>query len=358
MKKLEPLQSVNVDWREALLRNQRNTRNVIIIFIALYLGIGFLIDLFIYIPPSTSPPNSGMSLNDLKQTEQTLLDLLTFKLLPVATILMLIIAVGSLGFTFAFYKNIMLMGTDYHEVTADTQKPLIEKQLYNVVEELKIASALHFMPKIYIIEAQYMNAFASGYNEKTAMVAITRGLLEKLDRDELQAVMAHEISHIRHDDIRLTMTVAILSNLMLIAIDLVFRFVIYGRSSRDKTGLVTIIILLRFLLPILTLLLMLYLSRKRELMADSGSVELTRTNEPLARALLKIDRDTKENVETYGQEYNDTPHEEVRRLSYLYDPKDAGIVMLQSINGLFSSHPPLEERLASLGIKINPESRE
>src|SRR5258707_11382365 len=119
-----------------------------------------------------------------------------------------------------------MMGNEYREITNSTSGPA--RQLYNVVEEMKIAAGLKFMPKVYIIEANYMNAFASGLGESNALVAITRGLLEKLDRDELQAVMAHELSHIRHNDIRLTMTVAILSNLMLIAIDLVFRNIMYS----------------------------------------------------------------------------------------------------------------------------------
>jgi heat shock protein HtpX len=350
MQNPEPLQSVGTDWRAALNRNQRNTLFVIIIFVAIYLALGFFVDLFIYLP--STPENAPVQIT-LKQIEDILFNLATFKLLPIGTIIMMTVAVLSLIITFGFYKNIMMLGTEYHEVRSDSKESLSEQQLYNVVEELKIAAGLRYMPKIYIIDADYMNAFASGYNEKTAMMAITRGLLEKLDRDELQAVMAHEMSHIRHDDIRLTMTVAILSNLMLIVIDLLFRMVLFGgRRSRDNGVIIAVIVLLRFLLPIITLLLVLYLSRKRELMADSGSVELTRSNEPLARALLKIDSDTKEHQEIYSEEYSKTEHEEVRQMSYLYDPKYAGINVMESINGLFSTHPSLSERLQALGVKV------
>lgn len=328
------------DWRGALEKNQRNTRNVIILFLLIYLALGILIDVYLN---STTMPRVPINI--------TMMDLITFKILPVASILMLIIAFGSLAITFLFYKNLVMLGTDYHEVTQSESLNAEERQLYNVVEELKIAAGLNFMPKVFIINADYMNAFASGYSEKSALVAITRGLICKLDRDELQAVMAHELSHVRHNDIRLTLTVAILSNLMLIAIDLLFRGILYSpRRSRDNR-LTLIILILRFLLPIITILLMLYLSRTRELMADAGSVELLRDNEPLARALIKIDEDHKTNAKIYNQAYANTPHEEVRYTAYLYDPKEASISVFKSLNDIFSTHPSLAERLKALGIE-------
>lgn len=292
---------------------------------------------------STTTPSS-FQYADIKKE---IINLLKFQTVPIATFAMITIAFFSLLVTFLFHRNMVMLGTDYTVVTSDSTK-FEEKQLYNVVEELKIAAGLRFMPKICIIEADYMNAFASGMSEKTALVAITRGLLEKLDRSELQAVMAHELSHIRHNDIRLTITVALLSNLILIAVDILFRGILYARERDDR--LVIIIVLIRFLLPILTVLLMLYLSRTREYMADSGSVELTRDNEPLGRALLKIHKDTLNHFSTYKKEYSTTPHEEVRNASYFYDPRYAGIHPLQSLNSLFSTHPPLEDRLKALGI--------
>lgn len=320
------------DWRSAIAQNQRNTFNVIVLFVLIYLALGILID--IYLNPTAKP-----------------IDFINFKILPIATIVMLIIAFGSITIALLFHQGLVMLGTDYHEVKEDERANIEERQLYNVVEELKIAAGLNFMPKVFIINADYMNAFASGYSEKSAMVAITRGLMAKLDRDELQAVMAHELSHIRHNDIRLTLTVAILSNLMLIAIDLLFRGILYSPRRGRNNNLVLVIILLRFLLPIITVLLMLYLSRKRELMADAGSVELLRNNEPLARALIKIDADHKTNAEVYNKAYANTPNEQVRHAAYLYDPEEAGISAFKSINDIFSSHPPLAERLKALGIE-------
>lgn len=331
-----------MDWRSHLRRNQLRTRWVISIFIGFYLLIGLLIDLYIY---SNNYPNVP--------TEIIFQALLTFKLAPLATLITVAIALISLLITYTLYDKIMLLGTDYHEITPETAQSLAEKQLYHVVEELKIAANLNFMPRVFIIEADYMNAFASGYSEKSAMVAITRGLMEKLERNELQAVMAHELSHIRHGDIKLTMTASILSNILLIAVDLLFYNIVFNRDNEKRVDqrLVFIIILLRYLLPLVTLLLTLYLSRTREYMADAGCVELMRDNVPLAKALLKIHQDYQHNAEFYSQRYTQTAHEDVRRAAYLYDPSQSGISPLQSLATLFSTHPDISQRLAALGVK-------
>ncbi len=245
-----------------------------------------------------------------------------------------------------------------------TSSLIPEQQLYNVVEEMKIAAGLRYMPKVFIIDADYMNAFASGYSEKSAMVAITRGLMEKLNRDELQAVMAHELSHIRHLDIKLTLTASLLSNLTIMALDILFYNAIFsgggrrdGEDNRSRNGLFMIIMVLRYLLPVISVLLLLYLSRTRELMADAGSVELMRTNQPLASALMKISDDHTQNRDKYNAEYKQTPHENVRREAYIYDPTQAGIESIASVSELFSTHPSLATRLAALGFKRLKKNR-
>lgn len=331
------------DWRKALSLNKQRTYLVIGSFILIYLAIGILVDLFIY---SGSYPQAPLSL--------LFFALITFKLTPYATIITGLIALISLWVTFTFADRLMLLGTEYHEVRPETARDLTEKQLYNVVEEMKVAAGLSYMPKVYLIEADYMNAFASGYSEKSAMVAITRGLINKLQRDELQAVMAHEISHIRHLDIKLTLMASVLANLMLIMIDVLFFSALFS-GRRDDRGnrnqLFFIILLLRYTLPIITGLLVLYLSRTREYMADAGCVELTRDNQPLARALLKIKNDHTANADMYSAAYAQTAHENVRRQAYIFDPADAGIEAVKSFTDTFATHPSVEKRLAAIGIK-------
>lgn len=332
------------DWRASLSKNTRRTYFVIASFLLIYIAIGLLVDLFI---TSGHYPQASLS--------QLFYALITFQLFPLATVVALAVALIALWVTFAYHDKLMLLGTEYHEITPETAKDLTEKQFYNVVEEVKVAAGLKFMPKVYIIEADYMNAFASGYSEKSAMVAITRGLLQKLDRTELQAVMAHEISHVRHMDIKLTLMAAVLSNITLIVVDILFYNAIFSGRSEDSRGrnqLFIIIMIIRYLMPLITILLIMYLSRTREYMADAGCVELLRDNEPLARALLKIQQDHETNKDSQGQAYNTTAHESVRRQAYIYDPVQAGIEPVASLSDLFSTHPNLKDRLAALGVTM------
>ena len=331
------------DWREQLKRNERKTRWVIATFIAVYIGVGCIVDLFVL---SSMYPQASLG--------QCAYALVTLQALPYATMIMAGLAVISLLVTYSMFDRIMLLGTDSHEVTPETARNLQEKQLYNVVEEMKVAAGLQFMPKVYIIEANYMNAFASGYSEKSAMVAITRGLMEKLDRAELQAVMAHELSHIRHHDIKLTLMVAVLSNILLIVIDVLFYTLIFRRDRRDNNGLLMVIMVLRYVLPIITVILAMFLSRTREFMADAGSVELMRDNEPMARALLKISQDHQSHAEEYAEQYGQTAHEQVRQASYLFDPSD--IDPVKSLSSAFSTHPSVDKRLQALGFNLKNKS--
>ena len=327
------------DWRGQLRLNERKTKRVIVLFFLMFIALGLFADTFIVY--SLYP---SVSIKDI------LIALVLFRQIPYATLLMFGFAVVSLWVTYAFYDRIMLLGTDYNEITPDSAKSLEEKQLYNVVEEMKVAAGLQYMPKVFIIEANYMNAFASGYSEKSAMVAITRGLMDKLDRAEMQAVMAHELSHIRHHDIKLTLTVAVLSNILLMVIDMLFYSVIFKRDNkRDDNKFFMIIIILRYLLPLITVFLTLFLSRTREYMADAGCVELMRDNEPMARALLKIANDHEEHAQEYEQEYGNTAHEQVRQASYLFDPKDLDPV--KSLTNAFSTHPSINDRLKAIGFK-------
>lgn len=335
-----------INWREQLRSNERRTHAVIAIFILIYILLGLFIDLYL------NPQLLELSVAQLFEMA------ITFQFIPIATLILGAVAVISILVTYAFYNRIMLLGTEYHEINPEKSDNLQEKQLYNIVEELKIAAGLHYMPKVYIIDANYMNAFASGYSEKSAMIAITRGLINKLERSELQAVMAHELSHIRHHDIKLTLMASVLSNIMLIALEIMFRTAIYGAASHsdgkkrnEGSVLVIVIIILRFILPLITMLLTLYLSRKREFMADAGSVELIRDNTPLAQALIKISDDHTAHIDEYSQYYKSTLNEDIRSAAYIFDPKQMGVSANHAISSIFSTHPTLNQRLQALGFK-------
>jgi heat shock protein HtpX len=184
-----------------------------------------------------------------------------------------------------------------HEVD-ETTAP----QLMNVVRELSIAANVP-MPKVYLIDDTAPNAFATGRDPKHASVAITTGLLEKLDREELQGVIGHELSHVRNLDIRFALIVGVMVGAIAMLADFFLRFTFWGgvgRRSRDSGGgsggsiqLVIFVaaIALAILAPIISRLIQLAVNRQREYLADASSVELTRNPYGLERALAKISGD-------------------------------------------------------------------
>ncbi len=172
-------------------------------------------------------------------------------------------------------------------------------QLLNVVREMAIAANVP-MPTVYIIDDSAPNAFATGRDPAHASVAVTTGLLEKLDREELQGVIGHELSHIRNFDIRFSLIVGVMVGAIAILADFFLRFTFWGggRRSNDREGgggaqaiVFGIAIVLAILAPIISRLIQLAVSRQREYLADASSVELTRNPYGLERALAKISGD-------------------------------------------------------------------
>ncbi|HPY76772.1 MAG TPA: M48 family metallopeptidase, partial [Anaerohalosphaeraceae bacterium] len=180
--------------------------------------------------------------------------------------------------------------------------PEVHPQLFNIVEEMKIAAGLPKMPKIYIINDPAPNAFATGRNPQNASVAVTAGLLTRLNRDELQGVIAHEVSHIVHRDILFVTLAGVLLGSVVLISQVFLRGMVYSSmsarryssrgSSRGGGGqalLMLLAVLLAILAPLFTQLLYFALSRRREYLADAGAARLTRYPEGLASALEKID---------------------------------------------------------------------
>ncbi len=172
--------------------------------------------------------------------------------------------------------------------------------LYRTVENLSIASGLP-MPRVYVIDDPSPNAFATGRDPQHAAVAVTSGLLEKLDKPELEGVLAHEFSHIGNYDIRLSSVIVVLVGFVVLLSDFFLRYTIFGgfgrRSSRDEGGgqiqaiLIIVGLVLAILSPIFATIIQLAVSRKRELLADADGALLTRNPNELADALVKITSD-------------------------------------------------------------------
>ncbi|MCL5795800.1 MAG: M48 family metallopeptidase [Patescibacteria group bacterium] len=217
-------------------------------------------------------------------------------------------------------------------------------QLYHLVENLCITAGLP-IPRIYIIKDSAPNAFATGRDPKHAVVCVTSGLLEKLNKTELQGVLAHELSHVGNYDIRLMTIVVVLVGLVALISDWFLRFSIFGGRSRDSENsqgnaiLLIIAIVLAILAPISAMLIQLAISRKREYLADASGALLTRYPEGLASALEKISQDP-EPLEVANKA---TAH------LYISNPfKENKEESSSWLNNLFNTHPPVNERIKRL----------
>jgi len=251
------------------------------------------------------------------------------------------LVVGVIAGLISYYAGdkMVLAASRAREITHD-EAPV----LFNVVEEMSIASGLP-MPKVYIVDDSAPNAFATGRDPEHATVAVTSGLLEKLDRDELQGVMAHEMSHVANFDIRYSMLVGILVGTTVLISDFFLRGLWFGggrggRRGGDGGGQVQLImmvvaIVLAILAPLFARLLQLSISRQREFLADATAVRLTRNPKGLADALQKISGDS-EVLEAAN-----------RATAHLYIVNPIKQFEKRS-KGLFSTHPPIEERIQIL----------
>lgn len=219
-------------------------------------------------------------------------------------------------------------------------------ELYRLVENLCIAGGLP-TPKIYIINDSAPNAFATGRDPQHAVVCFTTGILQKLERPELEGVVAHELSHIGNYDIRVMTLVVVLVGTITLLADWFMRASFFGgrRRSSDREGglqnlLVILAIVLVILSPIIASLIKLAVSRKREFLADASGALLTRYPEGLARALEKISKDT-EPLEAANKA---TAH------MYIVNPlkEHQGQSSVGWFAGLFNTHPPIEERVKRL----------
>jgi heat shock protein HtpX len=253
--------------------------------------------------------------------------------------LVLAFVVGTVSGLASYYggDRMVLAASRAREITHE-EAPV----LFNVVEEMAIAGGLP-MPKVYIIEDSAPNAFATGRGPEHASVAVTSGLLEKLNRDELQGVIAHEMSHVGNYDIRYAMLVGILVGTTVLISDFFLRGLWWGGGrGRQREGggqiqliMILVAVVLAILAPIFARLLQLSISRQREYLADASAVQLTRNPKGLADALQKISGD---------QEVLEAANRATAHL-YIVNPIKK---FEKRAKGLFSTHPPIEERIQIL----------
>jgi len=303
---------------ELIRANKRNSIILMAILAGVLLLLGFVIGFAV-----TAAPEGGMIG------------------LMIATALWLILALVSLSSG----DQILLAASRAKPVTHD-----VHPQLFNVVEEMKIAAGLPKMPKIYIINDPAPNAFATGRNPENASVAVTAGLLARLNRDELQGVIAHEISHIVHRDVLFVTLAGIMLGSIVLLSQVFLRGMFYssmGSRRRYSSGgkgsgnaqlvMLLIAILAAILAPIFAYVLYFALSRRREYLADAGAARLTRYPDGLASALEKIANDPSPQL---------APANKVTAPMYIANPfKKKG---QRKLSNLSSTHPPIAERIKIL----------
>jgi len=258
----------------------------------------------------------------------------SFVILIIAVILSVLMSFGSYWYS----DKLVLKMTK--AVPVEKEK---NKELYRIVENLCMAAGLP-VPRIYIIEESQPNAFATGRNPKHAVVAVTRGLLEKLDRSELEGVIAHELSHIGNRDMLLGTVIVVFVGIVALLSNLFLRISFFGglRGRSSKGGSLQILFLVSALIaailaPIAATLIKLAVSRRREFLADSSGALLTRYPEGLARALEKISQDSSP-MKVAG---NSTAH------LFISSPF-RGKKSKSWFTKLFLTHPPAEERVKKL----------
>lgn len=250
-----------------------------------------------------------------------------------------LIIAGAMSFASYWWSDKIIL-------TISGARPADKKRDFNfftVAENIAMAAQTP-VPKLYVIEDTAPNAFATGRDPQHAVVCATTGLLQKLDRTELEGVVAHELSHVRNYDTRLMSIVAILVGMITLLADWFLRGLRFGSRDQDERGsnlgavLFVVGIVLALLSPIIARLIQLTLSRRRELLADASAVMITRFPEGLARALEKIAAD-KEPLEAANKA---TAH------LYITNPLKNRHDKIGWFASLFNTHPPVEERIKAL----------
>ena len=256
----------------------------------------------------------------------------------IASIPATLVIVG-IWFSIAYFFNVKMIQS------ATGAKPLERKEnmrIYNLTENLCISRGMK-MPKINVIPDSSLNAFASGINEKTYTVTLTQGIIDKLDDQELEGVIAHELMHIRNNDVKLLVISIVFVGIFSLVAQMLFRMLIYGggrRRGKDNKGggALIIALVIAAIAYFLSLIFKFAISRSREYMADSGAAEMTRNPKALASALRKI---------SGNSEVGTLKSEDVSALFIDNSSKNKkGFASM--ISGIFATHPPIEKRIKLL----------
>ena len=299
-------------------RNNTNSFLILLMFPVVFYGLTWL---FFFLM-SVGPEKEELAFADVNTSFLSVIPWITIGVI--------------IWFIIAFFSHTSIINS------ATNSKPLERKEnkrVYNLVENLCISSGMQ-MPKVNIIEDDSLNAFASGINSKTYAVSLSRGIIDKLADDELEAVIAHELTHIRNRDVRLLIISIVFVGIFGFITEMLFRSLRFGKIGRGKKegGGIIIALLLALVGYLLASLFRFALSRKREYLADAGSAELTRRPHSLASALRKVSADP--TIEAVKRK-------DVAQM-FIENPQEAEEKTKFSFANLFATHPPISKRIQLL----------
>lgn len=263
--------------------------------------------------------------NDVDQT-----NLKFFQIAPIA-----IIAV-SIWFIIAYFIQAAIIKASTGARNLERKENL---RVYNLTENLCMSVGMK-MPKLFVIDSSSLNAFASGIDEKSFSVTLTTGIIAKLNDQELEGVIGHELSHIRNRDVRLIVVTVIFVGIFAFIVDILFRSLNGGRGTdREKSDnkLTIIALVIAIVVYFFSILFKFALSRNREYLADAGAVELTKNSQALASALRKIS----------GHSNLQINSEDLKQ-SFIENNEEDKKSSLLSLGGVFATHPPIEKRIEIL----------
>ena len=257
---------------------------------------------------------------------------------PISIVIALSVSIASAWSSYYYSDRIVLSMNSARPATREENLKLV-----NILNSLVVSSGLQYTPKLYVVEDDQPNAFATGRNPENSVICVTTGLLDKLEYYELEGVIAHELGHIKNYDIRLSAIVTVMVGFVVMLSDIFSRVLFWGRKDRDRdnkgNGILMLIGLICLILsPIFGKLMQLAISRKREFMADATAVEFTRNPDGLISALQKLNDDTSE-LKTAN---NATAH------MYIVSPFKANAKGAKRNTSLFSTHPSIEDRIEAL----------
>lgn len=308
--------------QQQITSNNRKSVLLLLAFPLLIFAMVWAIIFFFNFTPEGNPP----SVNEVLE-------------LFIPSIPFILIVVG-IWFTIAYFAHSSMINSAAGSHTLDRKNNM---RVYNLTENLCMSVGMK-MPMLRIIESPALNAFASGLNEKTYTVTLTRGIIEKLNDEELEGVIAHELMHIRNKDVRLLVVTIIFVGIFSFLVQLAFRSVLYGsmtggnRKKDDGKGMIVILVI-ALVAYLLSILFKFALSRKREYLADTGAAQMTRNPMALASALRKISN---------NHHVNEVKSEDVQQMFIENAPEDTSMNFLGGLGGLFATHPPIEKRIKIL----------